>query len=180
VVLALCVILDAMISAVYFEHAGHGFRATKDVEFLGGLTLAAGVCTIAAGIWNSRNGKSWLLFVNGLALGALGVVLSGVFGSKIGFRTIALLVILMAVSVGIFEFVTAQALRRQRRVAEGWLLAAAGAVSLGFAVVFLAFGSDWIKLDPGSPGQTVLWLGSYFGFSAICMLGLGPRRTTMV
>lgn len=82
----------------------------------------------------------------------------------------------MAISAGIFEMGTACFLRRQRHVTQGWLLGAAGMVSLGFAVVFLAFGFNWIKLDPASPGQTLLWLGSYFGFSAICMLGLGPRH----
>jgi uncharacterized membrane protein HdeD (DUF308 family) len=175
--LALCVVLDAMISVIYFAHAGNGFHASKDVVFLGRLTLAAGICTIAAALWNSRNGRSWLLLLNGLALGALGLILTGIFGSRISFRTIALLVILMAVSVGIFEMGSARILRRQRHVTEGWLLAAAGVVSLGFAVMFLALGLNWIKLDPGSPGQTLLWLGSYFGFSAICMLGLGPRRS---
>ncbi len=178
--LALCVVLDAMISVIYFAHAGNGFHASKDVVFLGRLTLAAGACTIAAGIWNSGTGRSWLLLLNGLALGSLGVVLSGIFGSRISLRTVALLVILMAISAGIFEMGTARILRRQRHVTQGWLLAAAGAVSLGFAVVFLALGLNWIKLDPGSPGQTLLWLGSYFGFSAICMLGLGPRRDAMV
>ncbi len=173
--LALCVVLDAMISVIYFAHARNGFHASKDIVFLGRLTLAAGVCTIAAGIWNSGTGKRWLLLLNGFALGSLGLVLTGVFGFRISFRTVALLVILMAVSAGIFEMGTARILRRQRHVTQGWLLAAAGVVSLGFAVVFLAFGFSWIRLNPGSPGQTLLWLGSYFGFSAICMLGLRPR-----
>ncbi len=159
---ALCVVLDAMISVIYFAHAGNGFHASKDIVFLGRLTLAAGVCTIAAGIWNSGSGKSWLLLLNGLALGSLGLALSGIFGSRISFRTVALLVILMAVSAGIFEMGTARILRRQRHVTRGRLLAAAGMVSLGFAVVFLALGLGWIKLDPGSPGQTLLLAGLVF------------------
>lgn len=83
--LALCVVLDAMISVIYFAHAGNGFHASKDVVFLGRLTLAAGVCTIAAGIWNSGSGKSWLLLLNGLALGSLGVLLSGILSPELAF-----------------------------------------------------------------------------------------------
>ena len=173
--LALCVVLDATISVIYFDHAEQGFHATKDVMFLGWLTLAAAACTIAAEIWNSRNGGSWLLLLNGLALGALGLVLSGIFGSVIRFRTFALLVILMAASSGIFELATARILRRQRHFAAGWVLGSAGVASLGFAVVFLALGSNWIKPNPGSPAQTLLWMGAYFGFSAVCLVGLGLR-----
>jgi hypothetical protein len=58
---------------------------------------------------------------------------------------------------------------------DEWLLGAAGVASVGFALVFFAFMSRWIRLDPASPTQTLLWLGSYFGFSAICMLGLALR-----
>ena len=49
----------------------------------------------------------------------------------------------------------------------------AGAVSVGFALGFLAFVFRWIKLEPTSP--SLLWIGSYFAFSAICMLALGLR-----
>ena len=38
--------------------------------------------------------------------------------------------------------------------------------------VFLGFVFGWIKLEPSPSAQTVHWLGSYFGFSSICMLGL--------
>jgi hypothetical protein len=47
--------------------------------------------------------------------------------------------------------------------------------SVGFALAFFAFVFRWIKLEPGSPAQTLHWLGSYFGFSAVCMLGLALR-----
>jgi hypothetical protein len=45
-------------------------------------------------------------------------------------------------------------------------------VSVGFAVVFLGFVLRWIKLDSSPSAQTFHWLGSYFGFTAICMVGL--------
>jgi hypothetical protein len=51
----------------------------------------------------------------------------------------------------------------------------AGVVSVGFAAVFLAFVLRWIKLDPSPSAQTFHWLASYFGFTAICMVGLALR-----
>lgn len=170
--LALCGVLDAIISVIYFNHAGHGFRARGAVVQMGMLALAAGACTIAAGIWSSRKGKSWLLVLNGLACGALGLLFIGAFGARVSFRTIALLIVVMAMSIGILELATARTLRRH--LADEWLLGLAAVASVVFALAFLAFVFGWIELEPG-PAQTLHWLGSYFGFSAICMLGLAVR-----
>ncbi len=72
--LALCGVLDAIISIIYLVmyDAGpdgpltfHGWSGT--VASLSTLALVAGACTIAAGIWRSASGKSWLLVMNGLA-----------------------------------------------------------------------------------------------------------------
>jgi hypothetical protein len=133
---------------------------------------------IAAGLWRSTRGKSWFLVLNGLALSALGLILNGIFGFRISFRTIALLLVVMAMSIGIFELVIARALRRQRHIADEWFLGLAGAASVVFALAFLAFGFRWIELEP-RPHADFLWFGSYFGFSAICMLGLALRLHTL-
>ena len=146
--------------------------------FLGTLMLAAGACTIAAGIWRSTKGKCWLLVLNGLALSALGLIYDFLVRFRISFLTVTLLIILMAVSIGILELATARTLLRQRHVADGWLLGLAGVASVGFAVAFLALGFRWITVEPGSRSD-LLWLGSYFGFSAICMLGLGLRLNSL-
>ncbi len=169
--LVLCGILDAIISVIYFNHAGHGFALNGTVVFLGELTLAAGACTIAAGIWSSREGKSWLLALNGLACSVLGLIFT-FWRGRLAFRTVALLIVVMAMSIGIYELAPARTLRRH--LADAWLLGAAGVASLVFALAFFALGFRWIKLEPG-PAQTLHWLGSYFGFSAICMLGLALR-----
>jgi hypothetical protein len=79
----------------------------------------------------------------------------------------------MAMSIGLYELATARTLRGH--LIDDWLLGAAGVVSVGFAVAFLAFVLRWIKLDPSPSAQTFYWLGSYFGFTAICMVGLAPR-----
>lgn len=174
--LALCGVLDALISVIYFSHAGNGFRATGAVMFLGKLTLAAGACTIAAGIWSPGKGKSWFLVLNGLACSALGLIFTFWTG-PLAFRTIALLIVVMAISIGVYELATARALRRH--LADEWLLGAAGMISAGFALAFFAFVFGWIKLEPESPAQTLHWMGSYFGFSAISMLGLALRLPSM-
>ena len=179
--LALCGVLDAVISVIYLimqDTDGSLTLRTYTVEstvgLLGKLTLAAGACTIAAGIWKSTKGKCWLLVLNGLALGALGLICYQLTHYRISFRTIALLFVVMAMSIGIFELVIARVLRRQRHVADEWFLDLAGAASVGFALAFFALAFRWIKLDPGSHAD-FLWFGSYFGFSAICMLGLALR-----
>src|ERR1700693_3733588 len=100
--LALCGALDAIISVNYFYHAEHGFALKSTLVFLGRLTLAAGACTIAACIGRPARAECWLLVLNGLALGSLGLIFNGIFGFGINFRTVALLIILMAMSIGIF------------------------------------------------------------------------------
>jgi uncharacterized membrane protein HdeD (DUF308 family) len=177
--LALAGILCAMYSGMnFFMESPDGsltlrtFMHRSTGVNMGRLAVAAGVCTIAAGIWSSRKGKSWLLVLNGLACGALGMLLAFWTG-PLAFRTIALLVVVMAMSIGVYELATARTSRHHAAVE--WLLGGAGLASVGFALAFLAFVFRWIKLDPGSPAQTLHWLGSYFGFSAICMLGLAVR-----
>jgi uncharacterized membrane protein HdeD (DUF308 family) len=172
--LALCGVLDAIISVIYFNHAQHGFHAFRDVVFLGELTLAAGVCTIAAGIWTSRWGESWLLILNGLALGALGLIFSGLFGHRIQFRTIALLLGVIAISIAIAQLLAARSLGSLHHLADEWFFGVAGAASIGFGFVFFAYAFRSIKLEPGTHSD-LLWFGCYFAFSAICMLGLALR-----
>ena len=194
--LALCGVLDAMYAFMnFFMRRADGSLGLRifgvnrsTLVYMGMLALAAGACTIAAGIWRFSRGKSWLLVLNGLACSALGLILTFRAGRPIAFRTIALLMVMMAMSIGIYELATARTLRRH--LADEWLLGAAGVASVGFGLAFFAFVFGWIKLDPGSPAQTLHWFGSYFGFSAICMLGLallshrldpadrGPRAMT--
>jgi uncharacterized membrane protein HdeD (DUF308 family) len=177
--LGLCGVLDAAMSVIYFIMQGtdgpviyQSWNGT--IAFLGKLTLAAGACTVAAGLWRSKNGKCWLLALNGLALGALGLIYYAFVRFRIGILTVALLIVLMAISAGILELGIARTLRRRHHVADGSFLALAGVASIGFALPFLALGFRWIRIEPGSHPD-LLWLGAYFGFSAVCMLGLALR-----
>ena len=177
--LALCGVLEAILSVVYFVMQGTNGPLTfyawgSTLVFAGEVAMAAGACSIAAGIWRSATGKSWLLVLNGLALGALGLI--GVGGTRysISLRTIALLFIVMALSTAILELTMARTLRGQGRVREGWFLGLSGAGSAGFALPFLILAFGWIRLGQGSHAD-LLWFGSYFGFSAVCMVGLALR-----
>lgn len=177
--LALCGVLDAVISVIYLVMRGadgpltfHSWNGA--VTLLGELAMAAAACTIAAGSWRSTNGRSWLLVLNGLALGALGLIQYALVRYPISFLTIALLIMVMATSLGGFELAIAKTLRRRGDRADGWFLTAAGVASAGFALAFLALGLRWIPIEPGSH-LDLLWLGAFFGFSAICMVGLALR-----
>ncbi len=175
--LALCGVLAAIMSLTYFTMWATDGPLTFDawngtIVLLGQLALATAACTIAAGVWRSSEGKCWLLVLNGLALGALGLIQYRFFRFRVSLLTVAFLIILMAVSMGILQWVIMRTLRRQ--VSDGWFLGLAAVASLGFALAFLGLGLRWFKLGPGSH-LDVLWLGAYFGFSAMCMLVLALR-----
>ena len=179
--LALCGILDAALAALnLFMFTWDGSPAWETFAIRGAallmsrIALAAGLCTIAAGIWSFGNGRSWLLVLNGLAFSAYGLI-PLVWRGGLSFLLVARLLIVMAISIGIFELLTTRSLRRQH-LADGWFLGLAGVASFGFALAFLALTLNWIHLEP-TPlhASNFLWLVSYFGFSAICMAGLALR-----
>jgi uncharacterized membrane protein HdeD (DUF308 family) len=174
--LALCAILDAIYAAMnFFTQRQDGSLALRafvnhreTIVNMGILALAAGACTIVAGLWMSGEFKSWLLVLNGLACSALGLIFTFWTG-PLAFHTIAILIAAMAMAIGIYGLASV-------RIRQGWLFASAGVVFTGFALTFLGFVFHWIRLDPASPTQTFYWMGSYFVFSAIFMLGLALRQ----
>jgi hypothetical protein len=112
--------------------------------FLNGLALAASACTIAAGIWGSAKGKSWLLVLNGLAFSAYGLI-PLFWRGPLSFDFFALLLVVMAMTIGILALAIARTLRRY--VADEWFFGLAGAGSVGFALAFLALVNRWIQLE---------------------------------
>ena len=178
--MALCGVLQAVYSVVIlFMQNPDGSLALRKyalqstVVFLGTVAIASGIFAVAAGMWKSSQGKSWLLLVNGVALSTLGFMLTGSFGPQVSFRSITLLLAVMAISISIFELGIAQTLRQSHLVNE-WILYLAGAVSVVFAMAFLTMSLRWIILKP-SPASDFIWIGSYFGFSSISMLGISWR-----
>jgi len=171
--LALCGMLEVILSAIYLimqqtdgPVAFHSWNAT--IALLGKLALVAGACAIAAGMWRPADGRCWLLVLHGVALGALGVIQTSLVRFRISFLTVALLVILMATSLGILELRIARTLRR-----GGWIMTLAGTASVGFAVAFLALGLRWMTIERHAD---LAWLSAYFGLSAISMAGLVTLR----
>jgi uncharacterized membrane protein HdeD (DUF308 family) len=180
--LALCSVLYAIFSfVILFWLSPNGLPILRSfvtprgmVPLIGSVALTAGACTIAAAIWNSSQARSWFLLLNGLACIALGLLISLGATRAVAFRTIALLIALMAASIAVHQLAIARALRGLP--VREWMLAGAGVVSIGFAGVFLGFALGWIRLEPSPSGETFYWLGAYFAFSALCMLGLALRQ----
>jgi uncharacterized membrane protein HdeD (DUF308 family) len=174
--LVLCGVLDAIISVIHlimYDVSPDIYKWNGMVVFVNRLALAAGACTIAAGIWRSAKGISWLLVLNGLALSAYGWMPLFWHG-PLSFGFFALLVVVMAMTFGILALAIARTLRR--RVADEWLSGLAGATSIGFALAFLALANDWIHLERRLVHPSAfLWLCLYFGFSATCLLVLALR-----
>ena len=174
--LGLCGVLGAIMSVIYsvmYNIKSEYLQVGSHGGVLNSLTLAAGACTIAASIGNSAKGISWLLLTNRLVLsiyGSMPLFWRGPFS----FRFFALLVVVMATAFGILALTIARTLRD--RVADEWFFGLAGAASLGFALAFLALVNRWIQLEQRLYHPSLfLWLCFYFGFSAICMLGLALR-----
>jgi uncharacterized membrane protein HdeD (DUF308 family) len=138
------------------------------VVFLGILALAAGACTVGAGIWSSGRRKWWLLVLDGLAVVGAGVVL--ILSKTITLGMVTRWLVVLAIVIGVLELTAARSLRRH--VQDEWFLGLAGAASAGFALAFL-----WI--NPERAGHVLTWLGCYAAFSAICMLGLALRLRTL-
>ena len=182
--LAFCGVLQALFSAIIFlvlspdgSPVLRSFLETRNtVAAMGLLALATGACTIAAGLWNISQAGSWLLVFNGIACVALGLLLNLGATRPVTFRSIACLIAVMALGLCLYELANART--QPQRPAEKWLLAAAALVSFGFALGFLAFALRWFKLEPSPSAQTFNWLGCYFGFSAICMMGMALRPST--
>ena len=173
--LALCGILDAMHASINLLMTnlpltdrvfGSNLMAVRD---MGLLALAAGACTIAAGLSSGGKDQSWLLSLHGLAMGAFGtVIVSPLIKGPLSFRPISVLFMIMAASLGAFSLAAA---KTQRRSDQGrWLSLALGAALIGFAASFLIIGGFRIRLEPQ---QTYfIWMSTYLSLCAIFMIWL--------
>ena len=116
--LGLCGVLDAIISGIFLIMFNAGPDATPmagwytEVMLLSRLSVAAGVCSIAAGIWKSK-GMSWLLVLNGLALSAFGLIPLFLKGQSLSFNLFGLLIVVMAISFGLLALAVARIMRHQ-------------------------------------------------------------------
>jgi hypothetical protein len=139
------------------------FALRPTVQHMGLLAIAAGVCIVACGIWGGRRPGTWPVIVNGAAFTTLGLILR-FWKGPLGFRTIALLLIVMALSLG------TAALREVGRSSVGRL---ASVILGGFALMFLVLGLGWFR--PVGPEWLNVWMGAFFGFSALCLATFAMR-----
>ena len=176
--LALCGVLDALHAAMnlfMLEPGGavvlRRFALPGAVWDMGMLALAAGACAVIAGLWRGGRDDGWLVAVHGIALAVFGAVaVSPLVRGPLRFRPVSLLLVLMAVSIGVFAW----RMRLPRSAAPAaWLWTLAGAVSIAFAVSFLAVGFSWVRLE--APSSFWIWMSAYFGFCATFMLWLALR-----
>ena len=174
--LALTGVLNAIASVIYliiYNTTPNIYGGNSMGVFVSKLALAAGACTIAASIWRAAKGISWLLLANGLVLSVYGWM-PLFWRGPLSVRFFSLLVVVMAMTFGIIALKIARTL--QDRVADEWFFGLAGAASVGFALAFLALVNHWIQLERRLYHPSMfLWFCFYFGFSAICMLGLALR-----
>jgi uncharacterized membrane protein HdeD (DUF308 family) len=175
--LALCGVLDAAHAAMNLLMVNPSlilrrFASTAAVWDMGVLALAAGACAVAAGVWSAGEDHSWLLSLHGLALGAFGALaVSPLVRGPLSFRPVSLLFVAMAASVGAFALKTPKT--RRRGAAERWFPIAVGAVSIAFALSFVAVGFHWIALEP--PYAFFVWMSSFFGLCAFFMVWFALR-----
>jgi hypothetical protein len=149
------------------------------ILFQAKFALAAGACTVAAGVWSATRGRkgdtrlleSGLLMLNGVALCAYALIPIFWTGPLHLRPFFALLLVAMAMSAGILALSAART--RRGHSAEGRLLRVGGAVLVCFALAFFAIDFQWIKLE--QPGSYFVWMSCFFALSAVCMLGLASR-----
>ena len=178
--LALCGTFDAMHASINLlmmnlplthRVIGSNLIAVQD---MGLLALAAGACSIAAGLWSGGRDYSWLLSLHGLAMGAFGtIIFSPLPKGTLSFRPVSLLFTVMAASIGAFALET---LKAQRRGSRGrWFLIAAGVASMVFAFSFVAEGLLKFPVRRPEPAIFFSWMSSHFVFGAVFMLWLAFR-----
>jgi hypothetical protein len=129
------------------------------------VALLAGACAIAAGLFSSRKGKTWLLSLHGFALGVYGLIgLSPLVKGPLSFRLVSLLFVLMAVSLGVFSLEAAKWQQSNRR--GRWFFFVSGGLTLCFALSYTAVSMNLIRFVP--PPLFWTWMSLNFGlFAAI-------------
>jgi len=144
------------------------FAMANLVVIFGLLAFVAGLCTMAAGVWDAEPDKWWLFFVDGLGLCAAGILT--IMAKNLTLTALTHIIAGWAVAMGILEMAIAVKVRRHIR-AE-WLLLMAGSASIGFGLGFIFTWSGDVR-------SALAWLGAYAAFSAFCMAGLALRLRSL-
>jgi uncharacterized membrane protein HdeD (DUF308 family) len=142
-----------------------GATLTTLVLLFGAYAVVDGVVAIVVGIreYGERE-RWWATLLGGLVSLAAGIITFMMPG--ITALTLLTLIALWAIVRGVFEIAAAI---RLRHVIEGeWLLGLAGAVSIAFGVMMIAF--------PGAGAVAVIWwIGAYAIAVGLMLVALGLR-----
>src|SRR5579871_6732389 len=71
------------------------------VVLLGILTVAAGLCTLAAGVWRAGSGKSWWLGLEGTIVASAGAVM--IESNLLTVRFLVCAIVVLAAGIGTLE-----------------------------------------------------------------------------
>lgn len=167
--LTLCGILEAAYAVLnLLTQAPNGtlsirhYLGVNTAMLLCKLAMAAGACSIVAGLWPSSKSRNWLLLLNGAALFAFGLVPLFVYNRRVSFLPFAMMLVVVAVSMGGLAI---------RKHSAGFNFAAT--IAALFAVYFVVSGFGLIRLEPWAYFSSMT---SFFLFSAACSLGVAVVR----
>jgi uncharacterized membrane protein HdeD (DUF308 family) len=133
------------------------------------FAFATGVLTIAAAVRGAgQGGSSWLMLADGIAVATGGLIILVAPGSTL-LRVIQLIA-LIALVVGVLEFVAGIHLRRH--VTDEWLLISGGIISIAFAPCLLL-------ANIGTVQAAMTWVSVYALASGLAVIGLALRLRSL-
>jgi uncharacterized membrane protein HdeD (DUF308 family) len=146
-----------------------GITLTVLVLFFGAYALVDGIFAVISA-FNHRAGHDrwWVLLLEGL-IGILAGILTFIWPGITAF-VLLFFIAAWAILTGILEIVAAVRLRHE--IADEWLLALAGVVSLIFGII--------IALFPGAGALAVVWLiGAYAIVFGLLLIALAFRLRSL-
>ncbi len=135
------------------------------VLLFGILAGGVGVITTMAALWGAAEyGHAWFLLADGIAASAVSAFV--ILSPSLTFGRLVNLIAFWAIIIGVCEL--AAGIHLKKHVADEWMLAAGGFMSLAFAgYLLLGFAVN--------PGSILQWLGYYALFSSASMIALALR-----
>jgi uncharacterized membrane protein HdeD (DUF308 family) len=133
------------------------------------FAFATGVLTIAAAVRGAgQGGSSWLMLADGIAVATGGLIILLAPGSTL-VRVIQLIA-LIALVVGVLEFVAGIHLRRH--VTDEWLLISGGIISIAFSPCLLL-------ANIGTVQAAMTWVSVYALATGLAVIGLALRLRSL-
>lgn len=133
------------------------------------FAFATGVLTIAAAVRGAGQGSSsWLMLADGIAVTIGGLVI--LLSPGLTLMHVIQLIALIALVVGVLEFVAGVHLRRH--VTDEWLLITGGVISIAFAPCLLLTNVATVQ-------SALTWISIYAFASGLAVIGLALRLRSL-